>query len=161
MTTKTQVFSVIYHRSHPRTRSNPRSPCYPRNPRLQLLLVNLLWTTPAMAQSLDTLYLGNPPIASSRIQPRWDTLDVYGLTGGHRNENDQVIQGIEDRQLGGKQVILIIERFTSRDSSDLGAVSVDTVALDAVTLAPLWDRTHAATDSAFVTYTGRHVRGFA
>ena len=126
-----------------------------------ILAVECVAIGPAVAQGPDTLYAGSPLLTAAALTTRWDTLDTYSVRNGQRRENGQVIYGLVRTRDAGTPVVLLILRFTSRDSSDLGAVSIDTVALDGTSLAPRWERTHAPTDSADVVYQGGRVRGYA
>ena len=97
-------------------------------------------------------------IATHGLPIRADTVD--GLAGDKEAHNwfGFYVYGVSRATIGGKSAYLVTTNYTSKEK---GTFQSDTLALDAANLAPLWRRFHARTDSASVTFSGRHASGWS
>ena len=82
-----------------------------------------------------------------------DTLEAANVVNGQPHRVGTLVRSV-DR---AGETFYIITTFTSVR----GATSYDTLAVDARTLAPRWQRVHFATDSAAVRFEGRRVIGYS
>ncbi|HEU5219209.1 MAG TPA: hypothetical protein VFU23_11150 [Gemmatimonadales bacterium] len=96
--------------------------------------------------------------ASREIALRADTMD--GLVGdkAKRSLYGYYIYATSRATVGGKAAYLVTMNYKGTEP---GSFQSDTVAVDATSLSPLWHRFHGRGDSASVTYTGRHAKGYA
>ena len=97
-------------------------------------------------------------IAAHGLPIRADTVDGFGGEKDARSWFGSYIYAVARATLGGKPAYFVTMNYTSKEK---GTFQSDTLALDATTLAPLWRRFHARTDSASVTFTGRHATGWS
>ena len=86
-----------------------------------------------------------------------DTMDIVLVRDGARRSGGQFIVTLTTATVEGRSAYLVI----AHDRSPTGANTFDTAAVDAATLAPLWHRSHAPTDSAAVVYRDRVASGYA
>jgi len=97
-------------------------------------------------------------IAARGLPIRADTVDGLGGEKEAHNWFGSYIYAVARTTIGGKPAYLVTMNYASKEK---GTFQSDTLALDATTLAPLWRRFHARTDSASVTFTGRHATGWS
>ena len=97
-------------------------------------------------------------IAARGLPIRADTVD--GLEGGKEAGNwfGFYVYAVSRATMGGKNVYLVTMNYASKEK---GTFQSDTMALEASTLNPIWRRFHARTDSASVTFNGRHASGWS
>src|SRR5262245_44793954 len=127
------------------------------------MLTSRLVIAAILASSGVATAQGSPPllspaaIAGRSIRVGTDTVDTYNVRAGKRQPAGSFVNTTSRTQMDGRIVYLLASRFTSpRD----GISAFDTVAVDATTFAPLWQRSRASTDSASITYQGRHASGW-
>ena len=82
-----------------------------------------------------------------------DTLEAANMVNGQPHRAGTFIRGVT--RVGDHYLI------TAQFQSARGGTSYDTLAVDARTLAPRWQRIHFATDSAAIGFTGNRVRGYS
>jgi hypothetical protein len=120
------------------------------------------------ATALLLLFAPQPSIAQQPITPasiaahglpiRADTVDGLQSEKDARGWFGFYVYAVARTTLGGKPAYVVTMNYTSKEK---GTFQSDTLALDATTLAPLWRRFHARTDSASVTFAGRHATGWS
>lgn len=82
-----------------------------------------------------------------------DTLEAANVVNGQARHMGTMVRAVAR----AGEFFLITTTF----SSARGGTSFDTLAVDARTLAPRWQRVHFATDSAAVQYAGGRVAGYS
>jgi hypothetical protein len=97
-------------------------------------------------------------VAARGLPVRADTVDGLGGEKDARSWFGFYIYAVSRATIGAKPAYLVTMNYTSREK---GSFQSDTLALDAATLTPLWRRFHARTDSASVTFAGRHATGWS
>jgi hypothetical protein len=130
-----------------------------RSSRLGLLTIGLATSSAAVARVAAAQQTITPAMVAARGLPiRADTVD--GFAGGKdaRNWFGFYVYAVSRTTIGGKSVYLVTTDYTSKEK---GTFQSDTLALDAATLDPIWRRFHARTDSASVTFAGRHASGWS
>ena len=122
---------------------------------LSLAVAAALYHVPAiLAQTTIT-----PATAASRGLPiRADTLDGFAPVNEPRAWFGFYVYQVARESNKGQSIYLVTTNYTSKEK---GTFQSDTLALDAATLAPLWRRFHARSDSADVRFTGRRATGWA
>jgi hypothetical protein len=97
-------------------------------------------------------------VAARGLPIRADTLDGYAPVNEPRGWFGFYIYRVSRESVNGKGVYYVTMNYTSKEK---GTFQSDTLALDATTLSPLWRRFHARSDSAEVTFAGRHATGWS
>lgn len=97
-------------------------------------------------------------IAAHGLPIRADTVDGFGSEKDARSWFGFYVYAVSRTTIGVKPAYVVTMNYTSKEK---GTFQSDTLALDATTLAPLWRRFHARTDSASVTFVGRHATGWS
>lgn len=86
-----------------------------------------------------------------------DTMNIVLVRDGVRKSSGRFIVSLTQLSDSGRRFYVAV----AHDLSPSGANTFDTVAVDATTLAPLWHRSHAPTDSAAVAYRHGAASGYA
>jgi len=89
-----------------------------------------------------------------RLQERVSTQHLFNVRDGQPTPAGIMVRTL---QRDGSRWLFIRETYSPRGSAE----SWDTLAVDGLTLAPRWHRSHAAHDSASVDYMGISVRGWS
>jgi len=97
-------------------------------------------------------------IAAHGLPIRADTVDGFAGDKDVRGWFGSYVYAVSRTTVAGKPAYLVTMDYTSKEK---GTFQSDTLALDAATLNPLWRRFHARTDSASVTFNGRHASGWS
>jgi hypothetical protein len=97
-------------------------------------------------------------IAAHGLPIRADTVDGLAGEKDARGWFGFYVYAVSRTTIGGKPAYEVTMNYTSREK---GSFQSDTLALDATTLAPIWRRFHARTDSAFVRFEGRRATGWS
>ena len=97
-------------------------------------------------------------LAARGLPLRADTLDGYAPVNEPRGWFGFYVYRVSKEQVNGKNVYYVTTNYTSKEK---GTFQSDTLALDASTLSPLWRRFHAKSDSAEVSFAGRHATGWS
>lgn len=97
-------------------------------------------------------------IAAHGLPIRADTVDGFQGEKDARGWFGFYVYAVSRTTIGGKPAYVVTMNYTSKEK---GSFQSDTLALDATTLAPLWRRFHARTDSASVTFAGGHGTGWS
>lgn len=92
-------------------------------------------------------------VQAPTLRVQTDTLEAANVVGGRPHRAGTFIRAVA--RAGDHYVI------TATFESARGGASFDTLAVDAKTLRPLWQRVHFSTDSASVRYRGNRVTGFS
>jgi hypothetical protein len=97
-------------------------------------------------------------IAARGLPIRADTVD--GLANGKDAASwfGFYVYAVARATIGGKPGYFVTMNYTSKER---GSFQSDTLALDAASLAPLWRRFHARTDSASVMFAGGRATGWS
>jgi len=96
-------------------------------------------------------------VARRPLALQTDTMDIVLVRSGARRSGGRFAVGLTRHEVDGREIYLAV----ATDMSPTGARTFDTLAVDAATLAPLWHRSHAATDSAAVEYRDGRATGYA
>ena len=97
-------------------------------------------------------------VAARGLPLRADTLDGFAPVNEPRAWFGFYVYQVAKASVNGRSTYLVPTNYTSKEK---GTFQSDTLALDAATLAPLWRRFHARSDSADVTFSGTHATGWA
>ena len=97
-------------------------------------------------------------LAARGLPLRTDTLDGYAPVTEPRGWFGFYVYRVSKEQVNGKTVYYVTTNYTSKEE---GTFQSDTLALDAMTLAPMWRRFHAKSDGADVSFAGRHAAGWS
>jgi hypothetical protein len=91
------------------------------------------------------------------LHPLVDTMNIVLVRDGVRKSGGRFTVSLTQKSDSGRRVYIA----AAHDLSPSGANTFDTLAVDATTLAPLWHRSHAPTDSAAVVYRNGAASGYA
>ena len=113
----------------------------------------LVLTLQLAAPPADTIRVGYT-FRRDRLEERVSTQHLFNVRDGERKPAGVMVRTLHR---DGSRWLFIRESFSPQGSGE----SWDTLAVDGLTLAPRWHRSHAAHDSASVDYTGISVRGWS